>query len=169
MHSPHPTPNQPGAAGDRHDAESLFRNHHERLVRLLQARLGVSRELAEDACGLAWLQLLRLHPDADRIVGWLYTVAKHEAFALLARTRREIPGEELPLVASVSDFADFVDARDALRLIAQLKPQQRQVLLLRAEGHSYKSICELTGRTFTWVNRHISEGRQALRLLIDDQ
>jgi RNA polymerase sigma factor (sigma-70 family) len=169
MHSNRPATNRSGAAGDRHVAEELFRNHHDRIVRLLQVRLGVSRELAEDACGLAWLQLLRLQPDADRIVGWLYTVAKHEAFALLARSRREIAGEELPLVASGSDFADVVDARDALRLIAQLKPQQRQVLLLRAEGHSYKAICELTGRTYTWVNRHISEGRQALRLLIDDQ
>jgi RNA polymerase sigma factor (sigma-70 family) len=168
MHSPHPATNHPGAAADRHDAEELFRSHHERIVRLLQGRLGVSRELAEDACGLAWLQLLRLQPDADRIVGWLYTVAKHEAFALLARARREIPGDELPIVATVSDSADVVDARDALRLLAQLKPQQRQVLLLRAEGHSYKAICELTGRTYTWVNRHISEGRQALRLLIDD-
>jgi DNA-directed RNA polymerase specialized sigma24 family protein len=102
-------------------------------------------------------------------VPWLKVVAKHEAFALLARTRREIAGDELPLVATVSDFADVVDARDALRLIAQLKPQQRQVLLLRAEGHSYKAICELTGRTYTWVNRHISEGRQALRLLVDDE
>ncbi len=50
-------------------------------MRLLQARLNASRELAEDACGLAWLQLLRLQPGGDRIDGWLYTVAKHEAFA----------------------------------------------------------------------------------------
>lgn len=85
-----------------------------------------------------------------RIVGWLCTVAKHEAFALLARTRREIAGDDLPLVATASDLDDIVDARDALRLIAQLKPQQRLVLLLRAEGHSYKAICELTGRTYTW-------------------
>jgi DNA-directed RNA polymerase specialized sigma24 family protein len=43
------------------------------------------------------------------------------------------------------------------------------VLLLRADGHSYKAICELTGRTYTWVDRHISEGRQALRLLVCDE
>ncbi|MBA3407373.1 MAG: hypothetical protein H0U06_04825 [Solirubrobacterales bacterium] len=60
-------------------------------------------------------------------------------------------GDDLPLVATVSDLDDIVDARDALRLIAQLKPQQRLVLLLRAEGHSYKAICELTDRTYTWV------------------
>jgi hypothetical protein len=43
MHSPHPAPNQPGAATASHDAEEPFRHHHDRIVRLLQARLGVSR------------------------------------------------------------------------------------------------------------------------------
>jgi DNA-directed RNA polymerase specialized sigma24 family protein len=86
----------------------------------------------------------------------------------LARRRREIPGEELPLVATVSDLTS-VDARGALRLLAELRARQRLVPLLRAEGHSCKAICELTGHTYTWVNRHISEGRHALRLLIDDQ
>jgi len=66
MPSTDPATNHPGAATDRHDAEALFRNHHERILRLLQARLDAWRELAEDACGLAWLQLLRLGPDAPR-------------------------------------------------------------------------------------------------------
>ncbi|MBX5443239.1 MAG: sigma-70 family RNA polymerase sigma factor [Solirubrobacteraceae bacterium] len=162
-----PTTRQSTTPVDRRHAEELFRMQHERIVRLLQARLGVSREVAEDACGLAWLQLLRVQPRRDRIIGWLYTVAKHEAFALLARARREVAAEDVLVVATVSDLDEFVDAREALELIGQLKPQQRLVLLLRAEGHSYRSICELTGRTYTWVNRHISEGRQALRALLD--
>lgn len=160
---------RPGEAIDPCAAEELFRRHHARIIRLLQARLGVPRELAEDACGLAWLQLLRLQPGGDRIVGWLYTVAKHEAFTLLARDGREIASEHLPAVATGADIDDLVDARLTLALIPRLKPQQRLVLLLRAEGYSYNSICQLTGRTYTWVNRHISEGRQALRRLIAEE
>ncbi len=118
---------------------------------------------------MAWLQLLRVQPGGDQIVGWLYTVAKHEAFTLLSRSGREVTVEHISLVAGVIDFDDLTDARAALASISQLKPQQRLVLLLRAEGHSYKSICELTGRTYTWVNRHISEGRRALRRLISEQ
>ena len=113
--------------------------------------------------------MLCSQPDRTAIFAWLRVVAKHETFALLARARSESPRRGAPPVASAGDLADVVEARDALRLIAQLKPQQREVLLLRAEGHSYKAICELTGRTYTWVIRHISEGRYALRLLIDDQ
>jgi RNA polymerase sigma factor (sigma-70 family) len=158
-----------GAPVDGRQAEELFRRHHRLLVRMVETRLGVSRELAEDACGRAWLQLLRDQPGGDRIIGWLYTVAKYEAFALMRRTRREVLQEEFLLVASIVGIDDVVDAREMLGLIAGLKPQQRVVLLLRAEGHSYKSICQLTGRTYTWVNRHISEGRQALRRLIGER
>jgi len=149
-----------------HDqAAELFRREHEALVRRLQSRLGVSRELAEDACALAWLQLIRVRPRRDRIGGWLYTVAKHEAFALIARSRREVAVEDLCASASAIELDGVVDARDVLRLIDELKPQQRLVLLLRAQGHTYRSICDITGRTYTWVNRHISEGRRALREL----
>jgi len=160
MHSTHHTPDLACSA------EELFRAHNEQIVRTLQRKLGISRELAEDAAGLAWLQLLRTRPTGDRLVGWLYTVAKHEAFNLVARTRREVPVDHTALIATVRELDESIDARDALRVIADLKPQQRLVLWLRAEGHSYNSICSLTGRTYTWVNRHISEGRRALRRLL---
>jgi DNA-directed RNA polymerase specialized sigma24 family protein len=155
-----------GRAVDRRQAEELFLRHHGRLVRQLERRLRISRELAEDACGLAWLQLIRVRPGGgEGIVGWLYTVAKHEAFTLLARRGREMPRGDLPVVSRTLDIEEVLDARSALSLISQLKPQQRLVLLLQAEGHSYRSICQLTGHTYTWVNRHISEGRRALRRL----
>jgi RNA polymerase sigma factor (sigma-70 family) len=162
MHSTHHTPDL------AHSADQLFRAHNQKLVSMLQRRLGISREVAEDAVGLAWLQFLRTQPAGDRLVGWLYTVAKHEAFALLGRARREVPVESTTLIATVREFDDSIDARDALRVIADLKPQQRLVLWLRAEGHSYNSICTLTGRTYTWVNRHICEGRRALRRLVTE-
>jgi RNA polymerase sigma factor (sigma-70 family) len=150
----------------RRDEEELFRRHHERLVGLLQSRLRVPRELAEDACSVAWIQLLRKQPRGDQIVGWLYTVAKHEAFVLMRRARREALCEELAWLTA-AELHEIVAARDTLRLLAHLKPQQRHVLQLQAEGHSYKAICQLTGRSYTWVNRHITEGRRALRQLID--
>jgi DNA-directed RNA polymerase specialized sigma24 family protein len=81
MHSTHHTPDP------ARSAEELFRAHNEQLVSMLQRRLGISREVAEDAVGLAWLQFLRAQPAGDRLVGWLYTVAKHEAFAQLGRSR----------------------------------------------------------------------------------
>ena len=45
--------------------------------------------------------------------------------------------------------------------MSRLKPQEVRCLLLRAEGYSYKQICEETGWTYTKVNRCITEGRRA--------
>ena len=42
--------------------------------------------------------------------------------------------------------------------LAKLKPQERQALGLLALGYSYREICELTGWTFTKVNRCLAEG-----------
>lgn len=155
------------APARRGDEEELFRRHNHPLVALVQRRLGVSREVAEDACALAWLQLLRRQPGRERIVGWLYTVAKHEAFALLRRTRRESPDDEVAARPDGLDLDDAIEARRALRLLDWLKPQQRLVLRLRMEGHSYASIQACTGQSYTWVNRHVTEGRRALRERLD--
>lgn len=145
--------------------EQLFREHHQDLVARLVRRLAIPEDLAEDAAARAWERLLIRRP-TGHVEGWLYTVAKHEAFDLMAQCRREIP------VASTSrnegrDLASVLEARRSLRLIAQLKPQQREVLCLRAQGHSYDSICRVTGRSYTWVNRHLTEGRRELRERIE--
>jgi DNA-directed RNA polymerase specialized sigma24 family protein len=42
-------------------------------------------------------------------------------------------------------------------------PHRRTALTLRAPGYRYKEIQQLLGVTYTWVNRHVTEGRQALR------
>jgi hypothetical protein len=51
-----------------------------------------------------------------------------------------------------------MDFKEALALLAGLK-QQRTVLALRVAGLSYEEIAELTGRAYTWVTRHATEGR----------
>ena len=45
--------------------------------------------------------------------------------------------------------------------MSRLKPQEVRCLLLRAEGYSYKQICEETGFSYTKVNRCLAEGRKA--------
>jgi DNA-directed RNA polymerase specialized sigma24 family protein len=37
------------------------------------------------------------------------------------------------------------------------------VLTLQLAGYSYKEIAERLGKTYTWVNRHLTEGRAELR------
>lgn len=157
-----------GREGGGGSEDALFRLHHQRLIAMVQRRLGVSREVAEDAVAFAWVQLIRTQPEHDNVVGWLYTVAKHEAFALIRRLNREEPADDPQPDRSAPSPAHILETRKALGLIDRLKPQQRTVLRLRMAGLSYKEICQHTGQTYTWVNRHLTEGRHDLRRLIEE-
>jgi DNA-directed RNA polymerase specialized sigma24 family protein len=44
-----------------------------------------------------------------------------------------------------------------------LRQRERLTLYLQALGYRYAEICELTGFSYTAVNRYITEGRRALR------
>src|ERR671916_495397 len=58
-----------------------------------------------------------------------------------------------PARAEIDEAALALLARHGAQILA---------LLLRAEGYSYAEICEITGWSYTKVNRCLTEGRQAL-------
>jgi RNA polymerase sigma factor (sigma-70 family) len=149
----------------RGDEEVLYRQHHEALVRMVCSRLRVSHEVAEDAVSFAWMQLVRTQPRRENVVGWLYTVAKYEVFATMRRAQREVTVEELPPMAAPGSVERIVEARETMVSLRGLKSHQRLVLIMKAEGFSYNEIAALTGKTYTWVNRHLTEGRKAARRL----
>jgi sigma-70-like protein len=65
-------------------------------------------------------------------------------------------------VAATHDQAERIDRlRIGAEALKQLKPQEIRALVLRAEGYSYKQIQEVTGWTYTKVNRCLTEGRKA--------
>jgi RNA polymerase sigma factor (sigma-70 family) len=131
-------------------------------------RYSLSAEDAEDAFqrGLEILLTKAPSTEEDDLVPWLKTVVKHEAFAIRKqRQRAELAGDR-ELWSGVAPAADAqVERHERLRLgaeaISRLKPQEIRCLLLRAEGYSYKQICEETGWTYTKVNRCLAEGRKA--------
>src|SRR5207249_10659128 len=123
----------------------------------------------------AWLQLCRRQPGRESIVGWLRVVARREAYRLHARQRGLVPLDD-PVGAPAADEttgaltladvlpSDFdldraVEAREALRALAELRWRRRRVLALRLAGYSYQEIPRILGVTYTNVNRHVTEGR----------
>ncbi|HXD59238.1 MAG TPA: sigma-70 family RNA polymerase sigma factor [Thermoleophilaceae bacterium] len=131
-------------------------------------RYSLSAEDAEDAFqrGLEILLTKAPSTDEDDLVPWLKTVVKHEAFAIRKqRQRTELAGDR-ELRAGMAPAAHTqAERQERLRVgaeaISRLKPQEVRCLLLRAEGYSYKQICEETGWTYTKVNRCLAEGRKA--------
>jgi RNA polymerase sigma factor (sigma-70 family) len=164
---------------ERGDEAALFLEHQRFLLRVTARRFGGSQELAEDACAFAWLQLLRCQPDRGAVVGWLRVVARNEALRLLRISRREPSLEDRPhprhdaasgepldwqeLLPAPVDTELAAEARELLRALAGLRWHQRTVLTMQLAGFSYKEIAARLGRTYTWVNRHLTEGRAELR------
>ena len=152
----------------RGDEEDLFRRHHHHVYRVIRHRIGNCPDaLIEDACAIAWMQLCRTQPSRQNVVGWLVTVARYAALHLLKESAPtdDLEHAERVVGGSVDDDAELArETRALLEALARLKPAQRQTLALKAAGFKYQEIQELCGgKTYTWVNRHITEGRAALR------
>jgi RNA polymerase sigma factor (sigma-70 family) len=148
-------------------ARELVERHGAQIMSAAR-RYSLSAEDAEDAFqrGLEILLTKAPSTDQDDLVPWLKTVVKHEAFAIRKQRLRAEPAGDRELVTGAAPAThDQAERKERLRLgaeaLGRLKPQEVRCLLLRAEGYSYKQICDETGWTYTKVNRCITEGRRA--------
>ncbi|HEX6460007.1 MAG TPA: sigma-70 family RNA polymerase sigma factor [Thermoleophilaceae bacterium] len=147
-------------------ARALVERHSGQLIATAR-RYSLSAEDAEDAYQRGLEILLTRAPSVseDDLVPWLKTVVKHEAFAIQKqRKRAELAGDsELAsgFVPPTHEQAErFERLRVGIEAMSRLKPQEVRCLLLRAEGYSYRQICDETGFTYTKVNRCLTEGRR---------
>ena len=135
-------------------------------------RYAANPDDAEDAYQRGLEILLTKAPTTreEELVPWLKTVVKHEAFALRRQRERLTPvtGDGEPVERGTAAAATHEQAERYERLsqsaeaLSRLKPQEIRCLVLRAQGLSYREICDATGFTYTKVNRCLTEGRQAL-------
>jgi RNA polymerase sigma factor (sigma-70 family) len=144
----------------------LLAAHRGSLQRLAR-RISLCEADADDALQRATVILLTRPPErTDRIAAWMHVVTRREALAVRRERERLLGaplGESLPGASPCP--SERAERRDRMRLLAELKPDQRRALLLRACGYSYVEIRELTGWTHTKVNRCLAEGRARLRSL----
>jgi RNA polymerase sigma factor (sigma-70 family) len=135
-------------------------------------RYAATPEDAEDAYQRAFEILLTKAPTTreEELVPWLKTVVKHEAFALRRQRDRHSPvtddgelGDRGTAAAATHDQAERMERlHQGAEALRRLKPQEMRALLLKAEGYSYAEIGEITGWSYTKVNRCLTEGRRAL-------
>jgi RNA polymerase sigma factor (sigma-70 family) len=166
-------PNAPSTtATPNGDEDQLYRRHHCDLKRAVARVVNAAPEVIEDACQNAWAILLRNQPQRGTIFPWLRVVAIHEAYRLSAIERRDTHLEAIATVASweevIADQAaidNALEAREALRVLAELPARQRDDLTLFVAGFSYREIAQITGgRTYTNVNKHLAKARARIRL-----
>ena len=134
----------------------------------------------DDVLQTAFLRFLERYRGVGEPLAWLYTTVKREAWAVSRhRSRRRERsatfandnGEQFDLYEGMA--TDTPGPRDRLERseslqgqrerLAALKRDERRALWLLGLGLSYVEICDVTGWTYTKVNRCVSEGRATLR------
>jgi RNA polymerase sigma factor (sigma-70 family) len=157
--------------------EDLLTSERPKLLR--QARRNSNRTVdAEDALATACVQFLRFYDGQAGVnaLRWMMLVVKRCAWQLSGQESKTLPvpfeaDEPVAVVLAErhenADPADLVERRaevsEVAALMAQLKPAERDALVLLGLGYSYKEIAEIQGWTLTKVNRCLTEGRAALR------
>ena len=107
--------------------------------------------------------------EPETALSWLRTVIKHEAIGIRRSRLQLVDDDPVDLdrheASTVPSPDERVVAFDRLAASAEamqrLKPDELRALWLRAQGLSYEEIVEITGWSYTKVNRCITEGRRA--------
>jgi len=150
----------------------LYEREASRLIRRVSAVVVADQAVVEDACAFAWMTLARrkdVDTASDTTAAWLFVVAQREAWRIAREeTATVVDATDVDVPALGAETEDTVAAREALDMLDQLTPQQRDVMRLFVAGYSYTEIAAALGVTYTYVNRHLSAGRKALRRMRDD-
>jgi len=136
---------------NREEFEALFVANYSRIVSVLCRMVG-DRSQAEELASEVFLKLYRQRlpqrPDGN-VPGWLYRTATNAGIdALRAAARRKRLEQAAALDGQRNHRADSSleqmlreEKQQRVRaVLADLKPGQAQLLLLRAAGHSYKEL-----------------------------
>jgi RNA polymerase sigma-70 factor (ECF subfamily) len=143
-------------AGDEASFEALFRRHYDRIYHILYRLLGNKAD-AEDVAQYVFLKLyqspqrIQLQGDETNVAGWLYRVAVNTGYnTLRSQKRRHMRQEKwgwlwpFNLSASSVDPADLAENNDrqtrVRQTLAQMKPREAKLLVLRYSGLSYKEL-----------------------------
>lgn len=148
-------------------ATETFREHREALVRYVYRMTGDARR-AEDVVQTAFVRYLERADSVERPGSWLFTVAtnlvrdherkekrRRELAAGETGSRGPTPPDEVAELRS-----DLAEVREALY---RLEDRDRALLLLRAEGFSYREISESLGLAQGSIGPMIGRALRRLR------
>lgn len=107
--------------------------------------------------------------ESGRAAAWLTTVIRNEALDIRRARKEDVGPDDVDLdLQEAPDVLTFDERTAAFDMVCRsaealqrLKPQELRALWLKAQGHSYSDIGEITGWSYTKVNRCLTEGRRS--------
>jgi RNA polymerase sigma-70 factor (ECF subfamily) len=155
---------------------ALFHAHFDRLYRYLQRQSG-DPDLASDLVQEAFVRLHRRGSSPDAPAAWLITVAtnllrNHQSTrARRARLLTGARGAELLSDAPPSppETVETEELRRRVRTAVDRMPErERQLLLLRAEGYSYRDLARALGLNEASVGTLLARAKATFRSAYGD-
>ena len=172
------TPEQRRDARVKTLADRLYRERYQYLLRIA-TRHAPNHADAEEAVTEAFASFIRAYdPDSEAPpLAWLTTAAKRNCWAAYrAQHLDRSAGQETATDSEGRGFsAESIPSGDTSpeqllervqetrARLAELKPAERRTLSLIAAGYSYAEVGEITGFSYTKINRCAAEGRERLR------
>jgi RNA polymerase sigma factor (sigma-70 family) len=165
------------SAEARKDAALRLIDTHDAVIRRTARRYSICADDAEDAYQRALEILLTKAPpiDGDALVRWMQVVTKREALAVRRQRERLLSSpngasddeDRDPFDSIASESPQPTDRAESRERVSRsgealraLKPQEVRALTLKAQGYSYSEIGDITGWTYTKINRCMAEGRK---------
>lgn len=154
----------------------LFQTHFHRLSRYLD-RLSGEPDLAADLAQEAFVRLYRRGSAPDAPGAWLITVATNlfrNARSTSARRARLLTPARGEGVAAdpppaPGEEAEAAESRGRVRAaLERLSERERQLLLLRAEGYSYRELAVALELNEGSVGTLVARAKRAFRDLYED-
>jgi RNA polymerase sigma-70 factor (ECF subfamily) len=129
--------------------DAVFHGHYPRVVAMLARLLG-DRGQAEEIAADAFCKLAVQHGAVDELTAWLYRVAMNAGLDALRsnarRKRREEAADRPQAAPGALDGLLAAERRERVQVVlAKLKPRDAQLLLLRADGMSYRDLAATLG------------------------
>jgi RNA polymerase sigma-70 factor (ECF subfamily) len=154
-------------AGDTASFDELFLRHYSRIYDVVFRLTGDAAE-ADDITQEAFIRLYRypLSPGREHNVGgWLYRVAVNLGYNALRASRRRTTYEQASDAPTCAEPEAAVAQRDERRRVretlAQLEPQQAQLLMLRYAGLSYKELAQALDVASTSIGTLLARAEHA--------
>jgi len=158
-------------AGDEFAFVSLY-NRYKGPVYTFCVKMLLDKPLAQDVMQETFL---RVYENRGRLLktrsfkAWLFTIARNQCLNQIRRTRRLVysdmdenpagPGQESP----VSSMEKSEQVELVTRFLAELKPEYREVLILREyQNLSYEEIAAVTRSTISAVKSRLFKARRKL-------
>jgi RNA polymerase sigma-70 factor (ECF subfamily) len=165
-----------GSPAFEHEFTMLFDAHFERIFRYLD-RLSGDADVAADAAQEAFVRLFWRGSLPDDPAAWLITVALNQfrnSVSQRARRRklltpmrgRSAHSDPPPAPGEMAEVAD--ERRRARHAVDLMPKRDRELLLLRAEGYSYRELAGALRLNEASIGTLLARARDAFRALYEE-